>query len=364
MTPPDPRQVHRILIRANNWIGDVVMISPAVRAIRRRFPEARLAIVGKRWVLEALRGTPQYDELIEYDPAGVHRGAGGRLRLARALRAGGRFDLAVLFQKAFDAAVVARLAGARLRVGYATDHRGFLLTHALPPPPPARHHAEAFNDLARAVGAVVDDPRPFFELGAAERAAADAHLDRIGFDSAATLVALHPGASKPPRAWHADRFAGLAATLQARAGARFVILAGPGEEPLARAVAAAVPPSAWTMTPPDGGLRLSAALLARCRLFVGNDSGPMHLAAALGVPTIGIFGPGRTTNTAPVGGRGPVRLISRDYPCAPCRQAFFEECPPAPSGKPFCLEEIATQEVAAVALELLGTLPTDGRRTL
>jgi lipopolysaccharide heptosyltransferase II len=364
MTPPDPRHVRRILIRANNWIGDVVMISPAVRAIRRRFPEARVAMVGKRWVLDALRGAPQYDELIEYDPAGAHRGASGRLRLARALRTGGRFDLAVLFQKAFDAAVVARLAGARLRVGYATDHRGFLLTHALPPPPPTRHHAEAFNDLARAVGAVVDDPRPFFEVGTAERAAADAHLDRAGLGSGEAIVALHPGASKPPRAWHAERFAELAATLHARAGARFIVLAGPDEAPLARAVAMAVPASAWTMTPPDGGLRLSAALLQRCRLFVGNDSGPMHLAAALGVPTIGIFGPGRTTNTAPVGGRGPVRLVSRDYPCAPCRQAFFRECPPAPSGKPFCLEEITTGEVAAVALELLGALPTNGGRPL
>ena len=364
MIPPEPRDVRRILIRANNWIGDVVMISPAVRAIRRRFPEARLAIVAKRWVLDALRGAPQYDDLIEYDPSGAHRGAAGRLRLARELRAGGRFDLAVLFQKAFDAAVVARLAGARLRVGYATDHRGFLLTHPLPPPPATLHHAEAFLGLARAVGAVIDDPRPFFVIGEEERAAAAAHLARAGLGSAPALVAIHPGASKQPRAWHAERFAALAAAVRARTGAGFVVLAGPDEEALARAVAARLPETAWTMTPPGGGLRLSAALLERCRLFVGNDSGPMHLAAALGVPTIGIFGPGRTTNTAPVGGRGPLRLVARDYPCAPCRQAFFRECPPAPSGKPFCLEEIGAEEVTTAAIDLLATLPPGGNRPL
>lgn len=355
MNPPEPRSVRRILIRANNWIGDVVMISPAVRAIRRRFPEARIAMVAKRWVLEALAGTPDYDDLVEYDPAGAHRGATGRMRLARTLRAGGRFDLAVLFQKAFDAAIVAHLAGARRRFGYATDHRGWLLTDPLPPPPPSLHHAEAFLALARAVGAVVEDPRPFFVVQDPERSAAAAHLARAGLADGGPLVALHPGASKPPRAWHSDRFANLAAALHSRGGARFVILAGPGEEALVHAVTLGLPADAWTATPPESGLRLSAALLERSALFVGNDSGPMHLAAALGVPTLGIFGPGRTANTAPVGGRGPVAVLSRDYPCSPCRQAFFTECSPAPSGKPFCLEEITPDEVTRAALDLLAT---------
>jgi ADP-heptose:LPS heptosyltransferase len=207
---------------------------------------------------------------------------------------------------------------------------------------------------------VVDDPRPFFVVGEAERQAAAAHLARTGPGSASPLVALHPGASKPPRAWHADRFAALAGTLYRRAGVRLIIFAGPDEERLVRAVTPHLPAGTWTRTPPEGGLRLSAALLERCHLFIGNDSGPMHLAAALGVPTLGIFGPGRTTNSGPVGGRGPVRLVSRDYPCAPCRQAFFTECPPAPSGKPFCLEEITVDEVASAALDLLAALPSVG----
>jgi heptosyltransferase-2 len=120
MIPIDPVRTQRILIRANNWIGDVVMISPAVRAIRERFTQARIAMVAKNWVLDALGGNPCFDELIEYDPDGIHRGVAGRLRLARALRQGAPFDLAVLFQKAFDAAAVARLAGARGPLGYAT----------------------------------------------------------------------------------------------------------------------------------------------------------------------------------------------------------------------------------------------------
>src|SRR5262245_46643634 len=169
MIPPDPAATHRVLIRANNWIGDVVMISPAVRAIRERFTRARIAIVAKRWVLEALSGNPFYDDLVEYDPEGRHAGLAGRVRLAREIRRGGPVDVAVLFQKAFDAAVIALLAGARVRVGYATDARRALLTDPLPVPPSGMHHAEAFLALARALGCRVDDPRPFFHVGDAER---------------------------------------------------------------------------------------------------------------------------------------------------------------------------------------------------
>jgi heptosyltransferase-2 len=354
--PIDPERTRRVLVRANNWIGDVVMISPAVRALRRRFPAASIAIVAKPWVLEALAGNPFYDELIEYDPDGAHRGAGGRLALARRLRAGGPLDLAVLFQKAFDAALLAWLARARIRVGYATDARSLLLTHALPPPPRERHHLDAFLDLARAVGCTEIDPVPAFHLGAAERAFAEELLDRRGFaERDSVVVALHPGASKTPRAWHAGRFAELARRLKERRGARFVLLGGPGEEPVVRQVHALLEPDDFIAPAEAPGLRQAAALMARCQLFVGNDSGPMHLAAALDVPTIGLFGPGQPRNTGPRGRAGRVVTIGRDYPCAPCRQDFFHECPPAPSGKPFCLEEIGVDEVEAAALRLLGT---------
>lgn len=351
--PADPERIRRILVRANNWIGDVVMISPAVRALRRRFQSASIAIVAKRWVLDALSGNPAYDELVEYDHEGAHRGLTGRLRLARRIREGGPVDLAVLFQKAFDAALMARLAGARLRVGYATDGRRFLLTHALPRPPADRHHAEAFLDLARAVGCTEIDPLPSFHLGDRERSAAEAILARRGFGREPFLVALHPGASKEARAWHAERFGALAQRLRQRTGCRFVLIGAAGEQETLRRVRAGLP-VADIVGPDDApGLLVAAALIARCRLFVGNDSGPMHLAAALGVPTIGLFGPGRPANTAPRGRPGTVLAIGRGYPCAPCRQDFFRECPPAPSGKPFCLEEIGVDEVEQAALRLL-----------
>jgi heptosyltransferase-2 len=353
----DPERIRRVLLRANNWIGDVVMISPAVRAIRERFPAARIVILAKPWVCDVLRDSPFFDELFEYDPQGRHAGMSGRLAVARDLRKGGPIDLAVLFQKAFEAAVLARLAAARLRVGYASDHRSLLLTHALPLPPPGTHHADAFLELARFVGCSVGDARPVFHVGATERARAGALLRDRGLGDAPLLVAIHAGASKPPRAWHAERYARLAARLSAERGARFLLLGSAHERTLLAQVASGLPAGTFLGPEAAAGLREAAALLERCHLFVGNDSGPMHLAAALGVPTLGLFGPGTPRSTAPRGRPGSIATLGGDYPCSPCRQDFFRECPPAPTGKPFCLEEIRVETVFEAAIALLARAP-------
>lgn len=352
MTPIDPSNVHRILIRANNWIGDVVMISPAIRAIRARFDAAKISILAKKWVLDTLEGNPDYDELIEYDRTGIHRGLAGRLRLVRTLRRH-RFDLAVLFQKAFEAAALARLAGVRNRVGYDTDFRGALLTHPLPLPPPGTHHLEVFLGVARALGCDVSDRRPTFHIDAGARGQAGDILRGNGYPTGQPVVAIHPGASKPPRAWHADRFGVLARRLAETCDARILLVGGPGDHEMVGLIRTHLPMERVLTTPGTIPIRVMAALLERCQLFVGNDSGPMHIAAALGVPTVALFGPGDPERTAPRWGPGPVTAITRRYPCSPCRQDFFHECPPAPSGKPFCLEEIHVDEVEEKACALL-----------
>jgi lipopolysaccharide heptosyltransferase II len=358
--PLDPGRTGRILIRANNWIGDVVMISPAVRAIREHFAAARIAIVAKRWVLEALSGNPHFDDLIEYDPGGPHAGPGGRLHLARELRRDGPIDLAVLFQKAFDAAVIARLAGARIRVGYATDFRSGLLTHPLPLPPPGTHHVELFLGLARALGCEIRDPNPYFHLGREDRVRAAARIAASPLAGPGPRIAIHPAASKAPRAWHSDRFARVAGGLIAAVGARTLLVGGPADTVVLDGIASVLPSGSCFIPGPATPLRELAGLLESCDLFIGNDSGPMHVAAALGIATVGIFGPGWPRTTGPIGRPGRVAAIGKSYPCSPCRQDFFRECPPAPSGKPFCLEEIGVEEVMATALALLPTRTRTG----
>jgi len=352
MTPIDPAGIRRILIRVNNWIGDVVMISPAVRALRAHYRGARIAILAKSWVLDTLRGDPVYDDLIEYDSGGRHRGLRGRLRLAADLRRE-RFDLAVLFQKAFDAAALAFLAGVRHRVGYATDRRALLLTRALPPPPADTHHVEAFLGIARALGCPIEDPYPSFHLTAGDRERAAALLAEAGLAVYAPLVAFHPGASKEPRAWHPDRFAELGRRLVAARGGRVILLGSAAEQDLLRRIADGLPPGRALVPAPGLSIKVSGGILERCHLFVGNDSGPMHVAAALGVPMVGIFGPGTPRRTGPIPARARVVTVGGDYPCSPCRQDFFRECPPSPAGKPFCLEEVGVEDVERAALDLL-----------
>ena len=356
MRPIPPSVVNRILIRANNWIGDVVMISPAVRALREHFGGARIAILAKPWVLETLQGNPFYDDLIEYDDGRTHAGAAGFLRLVARLRTE-RFDLAILFQKAFEAAAIARLAGIPFRVGYATDSRSALLTHPLPLHPADTHHIDLFLGIPAALGCAIGDPLPFFQVDAGPRARAVDFLRNAGAGNDRPLVALHPGASKEPRAWHPERFAALGRRLEQRIGARVLLLAGPDDRRLSEEIRRGLPRDCIVPTGSDLTVRMMAGLLERCDLFVGNDSGPMHLAAALDVPTLAFFGPGTPRRTAPRARSNRVTCLCRDYPCSPCRQDFFRECPPAPSGKPFCLEEIRVEEAEAEALALLDAGP-------
>src|SRR5438445_1728168 len=274
VTSVPPHPIRRILIRANNWIGDVVMISPAVRAIREHFDKARIAILAKSWVLEALQGNPYYDDLIEYDREGSHRGLLGRGALVAELRRA-RFDLAVLFQKAFEAAFFAYLAGVPARIGYATDRRALLLTHPLAPPSPGTHHVEQFLGIARALGCRVRDPLPSFHVDPESRARAASILESSGRDDTRPLVALHPGASKPERAWHPERFGDLGARIARRADAQIVLLGGPGEEGLLRRIATALEERRTLLIPGAMRLKEVGAILERCSLFVGNDSGPM-----------------------------------------------------------------------------------------
>lgn len=347
---PDPAKVRRILVRANNWIGDVVMISPAIRALRERFVGAEISILARPWVCDALGANPFFDTLIPYEIPGRHEGALGRLRLAADLRRRG-FDLAVLFQKAFEAAFLAAAAGIPVRVGHGTDHRGFLLTHAVPVTEASRlmHHVDFFLEVAEACGCRPANRQPFFSLAAEDRTWADEFLR--GAESGSRMVAIHPGGSKAPRAWHLDRFADLAGALHESHALAPLIVGDASDADAGEEIARRVPStlvSAGRTT-----VRQMAALIERSRLFVGSDSGPMHIAGALGTPAVGIFGPGAPEKTAPRTDRSPFEAVTLRFPCSPCRQDFFRECDAAASGKPHCLEGIQVEAVAAVCRRVL-----------
>ena len=362
--PIPPAQVRRLLVHGPNWIGDLVLISPALRALRERYPEAEIHLLARGALADAVRGDPALDEVIRYDRAGEHRPPLGTLRLARALRAR-RYDLAVLFPKSLEAALIARLAGIPRRAGWKSDCRGLLITHGrrMEAADASLHHVRQFFEPARFAGAAPPadgGPSVSFHLGPEDREEARRLLERSGLGGAPFLLALHAAASKPPRAWHPRRFAEAADRVAGPRGGAVLLLGGPEDARLCAQLRAALRSPHADLS---GGtsVRAMAALAERAHLFLGNDSGPMHLAAAVGTPVVALFGPGTPERTAPVADPSRWRAVTRRYPCSPCRQDFFRECWAAFSGKPWCLEEIGVEEVVRACEELLAAAGREGR---
>ena len=326
----------RIMVRANNWIGDVVMISPALKALRETYPGARIEVVARPHVAGCFAGHPWVDDVVLHEPRGRHRGVMGFRRLALELRAR-RYDMAVLFQKAFSAALLAFMAKAPKRVGFATDMRGALLTHPIEETERDRsiHHVEYFLTVARSAGCDVSaiPRRVYFPLDDASRSFASERLAQAGASRFSFLAVIATGASKPPRAWPAERFAELARMLARDRGAGILVVGGPGDRADADVVLVAAGQSGIDAVG-STTVRQMGALIERCRVFVGNDSGPMHVAAALDVPVLALFGPGVPAKTAPYMPPDRYVALTNGFHCAPCRQDFFRECDPAPSMKP------------------------------
>jgi heptosyltransferase-2 len=320
----------RILVRVPNWVGDAVISLPALDALRARFPRATLAVLARPHVADLYRGRAGVDRVMVFDHRGSHRGVGGALELARELRAE-RFDLAVLFQNAFQAALLARLAGIPRRVGYARDARGPLLTRAVPVPRPAEippHESYYYLELLRRAGWL--DPLPVVERiplvpapAAVEKMRGRLREFGLGDGPARRLrVVLAPGASYgSAKCWLPERYAALADRLVEAAGAAVLLCGTPSEGRLGEAIAARMKTRPISLIG-ETSLEDFLGLLPLADLFIGNDSGAMHLAAGVGLPQVIVFGPTDEAGTGPLNPRA--RLVKEPVSCSPC---FLRRCP-------------------------------------
>lgn len=320
----DPDQVHRILIRGVNWVGDAVMTTPTIARIRKAFPQAKIALLVKPRVAGVFEGNPHINEVLLYEEDGRHKGVFGLLQLTQELR-DARFDLAILLQNAMEAALIAVLARIPYRLGYNTQGRGFLLTSAVIRERWTKtlHHVEYYQALLNAVGWVEGGAVPVVYLsnGAEERAGA--LLGGEGVQSEEAIVALNPGATYgSAKRWPADRYAALADRLIADLGMRVLLTGVDADGSVARAVrSSARRPERIIDLTGRTDIQVLAAVLKRCAVFVTNDTGAMHVGAAVGVPVVAIFGPTDPTTTSPV---GPHVLLRHPVPCSPC---LLRECP-------------------------------------
>ena len=321
------------LVIAPNWLGDAVMAIPFLRAIKRAHPADSLGVLAPRGPAAVFQAEGSADTILARsslpsDVAAIRRG---------------RFDEAWLLPNSFRAGILSFLGGVPERVGYATDRRTPLLTTALPPPARTGHQLRDYDALLRARGIEpdCDPPRlPISEVAA--RSAVEA-LAVAGLDSQAPLALLAPGAAFSwTKRWPRDRFGRLGAMLRDRHWACAIVV-GPGEEGLAREVCAAAGAPLPILGLDLGPIEL-AALLSRARVVVANDSGPMHLAAAVGTPVVAFFGPTDPGRTAPAG--APFRILDRYVFCSPC---FLKECPYGHE----CMKEITAEMAFAAVLELV-----------
>lgn len=337
----DPAKVKNILIRVPNWVGDAVMALPALSAIREGFQGSQITLLGPASVLEIYQGNPLADHFIEMPKKKGLAGILMKWELAGKLGIE-KFDLAILFQNAFEAALIARLAPIPVRVGYGTDGRSFLLTHAVKLPDEKDHQARYYLELAGTIPGVSSQRKeaPLFVTPSENRQAALA-LGNHGIKSGDLLIGINAGAAYgTAKRWSPERFASIGARLIREKKAKLILFGGAGERKLADWISKEIGDGVLNLAGTTS-MRELMAFLSQCVLFITNDSGPMHLANALKVPLVAIFGPTDWVNTSPSGGK--FILVRKGVACAPC---LLRDCPVDHS----CMNKV-TEDMVYTAVE-------------
>ena len=304
----------RLVVRLPNWLGDAVMALPSLKAIREAVPETVLTVAGIPSI------TPVFEEHTDAKPQQIV--TLDRPRETAMLREG-QYDTALLLTNSFRTAWAAKRSGIPNRWGYAASARGPLLTERVARPRREMHQSEYYLELVRGLGFEAPATIPRIRITGATRERAQRFLDAANVAADAVVVGFAPGAAYGhAKRWPPDRVAQVIIRLAREHRAHCVLVGAAGDREAGREIESALPPDvrvANVIGRTD--LRLLIGLLERCRAFVSNDSGAMHLAAAAGVPVTAIFGPTRERATAPLGDHD---VILHPVFCRPC---MLRECP-------------------------------------
>ncbi|MBC7933654.1 MAG: lipopolysaccharide heptosyltransferase II [Rubrivivax sp.] len=344
-------KIERVVVRGANWVGDAVMTVPALRELRRILPGAHITLATRPWALGIFEGADFIDDiLIEEEPRGVR----AFFRQVREWRER-RFDLAVLFPNAFSPALVAFAARVPARFGYATDGRGFLLSYSgidVPKWRDRQHevfyyiHLVWWVEILLGLPTSVTKRKPRTELSVSDerRAGAREFLRGRGVRLDRPVVALCPGSTNSrAKRWPAAAFAALADMLAEEAGAEVILVGAREESEVSEEVASLARRRPFVLTG-ETDLARSVAVLSVADLLVTNDTGPAHIAAAVGCPVVVIFGPTNPVTTRPF---SPLAEVVRRPPdCAPC---MLRDCPIDHR----CMTAISAEEVFARAAQAL-----------
>jgi heptosyltransferase-2 len=276
------------LIRTDR-VGDVILTTPAVRAIRQTFPKARVTMMVAAANASLMDGNPDINQLMVDDRWGKHKGMGGFWRLVREVRCQ-HFDIAVNFIPKKRTNLLCFLAGIPRRVGYLNNKYGFLLSHQILDSrhQGTMHESEYCLQVVKTLGATTDTLMPFLSVKPDDESWAKDVLSHAGYDSSSIMVAVHAGASCPTKRWPVARFADLLKQMRRTYFCHIVLVGGPETIASSRELGKQLGDPVLDMTGKTTLGRL-AGLLQECRLLISNDSGPVHMADALGIPVVSIF---------------------------------------------------------------------------
>jgi heptosyltransferase-2 len=306
-----------LIVKLPNWLGDILFSMDLLYSLGLRFTKLGLVTSDQHAPLFEIFKIPNA-EVIQYkSESWPYLERESILNISKF-----QADYGLVLPNSFGSALLFKYAGVRNLYGYGTENRGILLKQSLPTPEHTLHQTEYYLNLLKLFN-ITPVHYPLTRRTQRERS-----------------VIIHPGTSKKERAWHMERFFNVAEHFQKK-GWDVKIVSG---EPLVHSdIPVLVKPT----------LKEFADMLMQCSLFIGNDSGPLHLAQQCGAAVVGIYGPGNPLVTGPRR-ISPAKVVYHNFPCSPCKQKFFHECDPSPAHKPYCIETISSAEVIYTAEQLLG----------
>lgn len=307
--------MEKILLIRLSSLGDIVLTTPAIRAIRLHHPNAYIAMLVAKQSSCILQHNPHLNEIIHFDRIARNKDTGEMYRILRILRKQ-KFSLSIDFQRKFRSEILMYLSGATERVG-----KGILSTIRVPESG-NKHATEHYFDLLHAAGIPAEDRQLEVFVHESERSKANQLFKHEGIIEGDLTIGLFPGAGWKLREWMPERFATIGDKLVTTFNAKVVIFGGPTDVDLVNHIVNTMDEYAYNFA---GKLNLRdlASCVEKCDLFISNDTGPMHIATAVGTPTVALFGPGNHIRFQPIGDIHT--LLRHDVPCSPCKQ-FTGKC--------------------------------------
>lgn len=328
-TNETPTDINKILIIRNDGIGDMLNSTPAISALRVSYPNARISVFSKFPASEVLRFNPHVDEVIAHDDGGFLK----KLKLVKQIRSN-NYDLAVVLQNSSECNLLAYLSGAKYRLGRKGKRFSSMLTHRveLKDQKGTKHEVERNLDVVRLIGVKEIDQRLFFILSDEEKVLAREFLKHHGLME--RFAGIHPGGSSFDKLWQAEKFAIISDKLHTEFGLDILLFCGPNEQNLVKEFKSKI--SVPFVLASQISLRMMSALIEKCSIFICNDSGPMHIASALNVPTVAIFGPTDHIRWGPLSENAIV--VRKEVNCWPCSA---HKC----KSEFYCIKSLTVEEV-------------------